>query len=181
MKKEAHLQNDYEAVGSNFFPRTCCADHIKLDKRTPGLFKVEAEGDEMICLCSKTYLLKTNDDMKFSCKGINKKHVQNIYSTYLDVLQNEESASGVNKGIRARNNTMYTYTQERKGFSYFYCKRKVQNDKISTDPLDIVLTPWDLPDRFIYTRNHPLCLHYKCTIKIDDQIFYTAYEAYRNQ
>ena len=46
-----------------WFPRTCCERHAKYDKREPGLFKTEYEGDEMIGLCSKTYIVakKVND------------------------------------------------------------------------------------------------------------------------
>jgi hypothetical protein len=40
----------------HWFPRTCCGKHAKFDKRTPGLFKLEYEGDEMIGLCSKSYV-----------------------------------------------------------------------------------------------------------------------------
>jgi hypothetical protein len=41
----------------HWFPRTCCPQHAKFDKRTPGLFKIEYEGDAMIGLCSKTYIV----------------------------------------------------------------------------------------------------------------------------
>ena len=41
----------------HWFPRTCCGKHAKFDKRTPGLFKLEYEGDEMIGLCSKSYVV----------------------------------------------------------------------------------------------------------------------------
>ena len=34
----------------HWFPRTCCQDHAKFDRRTPGLFKIENEGDVMICI-----------------------------------------------------------------------------------------------------------------------------------
>lgn len=37
----------------HWFPRQCCEKHQMFDKRTPGL-----EGDEMISLCSKTYIVK---------------------------------------------------------------------------------------------------------------------------
>jgi len=40
-----------------------------------------------------------------------------------------------------RNNAVFTYTQERRGFSYLYCKRKVLHDGIHTAPLDITLCP----------------------------------------
>jgi hypothetical protein len=45
-------------VDPEWFPRTCCTKHAKYDKRTPGLFKVEYEGDVMIGLCSKTYIVQ---------------------------------------------------------------------------------------------------------------------------
>lgn len=47
----------YNTVGDRWFPRECCAKHAKYDKRVPGLFKTEYEGDEMIGLCSKTYVV----------------------------------------------------------------------------------------------------------------------------
>ena len=42
----------------HWFPRTCCTKHAKFDKRTPRLLKLEYEGDVMIGLCSKTYLVQ---------------------------------------------------------------------------------------------------------------------------
>jgi len=47
----------YNPVGDRWFPRECCAKHAKYDKRVPGLFKTEYEGDETIGLCSKTYIV----------------------------------------------------------------------------------------------------------------------------
>ena len=41
----------------HWFPRTCCSTHANYDRRTPGLFKIEYEGDAMIGLCSKTYIV----------------------------------------------------------------------------------------------------------------------------
>jgi hypothetical protein len=45
-------------VDPQWLPRTCCTKHAKYDKRTPGLFKLEYEGDVMIGLCSKTYIIQ---------------------------------------------------------------------------------------------------------------------------
>ena len=58
----------------NFFPRTCCIIHKKLDKREPGLFKEEFRRAEMLCLCSKTYCCydEQTNKYKFSSKGLNK-------------------------------------------------------------------------------------------------------------
>lgn len=41
----------------HWFPGQCCEKHKKYDKRTPGLFKLEFQGDEMVSLCSMTYLM----------------------------------------------------------------------------------------------------------------------------
>ena len=41
------------------------------------------------------------------------------------------------QGFRVVNNSMYTYEQVRDGFSYFYSKRKVLDDGVTTIPLDI--------------------------------------------
>ena len=41
----------------HWFSRTCCSTHANYDRRTPGLFKIEYEGDAMIGLCSKTYIV----------------------------------------------------------------------------------------------------------------------------
>ncbi|KAK3085829.1 hypothetical protein FSP39_009262 [Pinctada imbricata] len=170
----------------HWFPRECCSTHAKYDKRTPGLFKLEFEGYEMVSLCSKTYLvsqnrpvsksalqsaqnlvrkarkLKTRDfasraarrrghpgtvrEYKFSCKGISKKFVQSPLLSFKGVLRTQKSASGYNKGFRARSNTIFTYQQEREGFSYFYCKRQVQENGTDTKVLDIVLCPERLDD-----------------------------------
>ena len=125
----------------HWFPRTCCQEHIKYDKRTPGLFKLEYEGEEMIGLCSKTYIVRNKEDCKFSSKGISKNRVTDPMSTFRKVLQTQQPGYGINKGFRARNNCIFSYEQQRNGFSYFYCKRKVLDDGIHTVPLNLVLTP----------------------------------------
>ena len=56
---------------------------------------------------------------------------------FLHVLLTKQNSSGVNRGFRVVNNTMYTYEQVRDAFSYFYPKRNVLADGVSTTPLDI--------------------------------------------
>ena len=51
-------QDEIEGDEDHWFPRSCCEKHARFDRRTPGLFKLEAEGDDMVCLASKTYILK---------------------------------------------------------------------------------------------------------------------------
>jgi len=127
-----------------WFPRKCCASHAKYDKRTPGLFKKEYEGSEMVALCSKTYIVHNSIDysQKFSCKGISRRRLpDNLIDVYKSVLTTQIGERGENMGFRAKDNHIFTYTQSRCGFTYFYCKRKVLADGIHTVPLDIVLSP----------------------------------------
>ena len=72
------------------------------DKRTPGLFKVEWRGDGFVGLCSKTYYCFGVND-KFSTKGLSKH--QNIINkeSFLTVLSDRRSGSGVNRGFRVYN------------------------------------------------------------------------------
>ena len=124
-----------------WFPRTCCDPHHMFDSRTPGLFKLEYEGNGIVSLCSKMYCVKSNSSVKFSCKGISKKDIDKttVYDLYLNVLKAKKIESGVNTGIRLINNQMTTYQQARAGFTYFYYKRKVLDDGVSTIPLDMCL------------------------------------------
>jgi hypothetical protein len=126
----------------HWFPRKCCSHHSIYDKRTPGLFKVEFEGDEIISLCSKTYFVGGGGgQFKFSSKGINKSKVENPKKVFRDVLFLRKSGEGINAGFRVQNNTMKTYHQQKDAFSYVYCKRKLDSDGVSTLPLDITIQP----------------------------------------
>ena len=159
----------------HWFPRTCCVKHAKYDKRTPGLFKLEYQGDEMIGLCSKTYIVRKSkvvspssarvvarrlltkakgqntalkrlqsrrtQEYKFSSKGVSKRHLHAPMTKFRRVLRTRTAEGGLNRGFRVRNNAVFTYVQERRGFSYLYCKRQVLNDGIHTKPLDITLCP----------------------------------------
>lgn len=162
-------------VEPKWFPRTCCTRHAKYDKRTPGLFKVEYEGDVIIGLCSKTYIVqktktvpvsstlitafnllrrakrlprkrlarrpRTVKEVKFSSKGVSKKRVEAPMTIFRRVLKTQRPGHGMLRGLRARRNGISTYKQSRKGFSYFYCKRRLLNDGVSIVPLDIELCP----------------------------------------
>ena len=133
------LRDEFEADKSNWFPRTDSEENARYDKRKPGLFKVEWEweGDGIVSLCSKTYYCFGEGKDKFSCKGVNKKNNIINKDKYLDVLLSKRSGSGVNRGFRVLNNTMCTYVQHKNAFTYFYLKRKVLEDGVSTIPLDI--------------------------------------------
>jgi hypothetical protein len=126
------MQQRYQLEKKNWFPHTDTPQLAAYDKRTPGLFKTEFTGDGMIALCSKTYFCFGGED-KVSCKGVNRKSNNVTKEKYMDVLLTKQSGSGTNRGFRS----IYTYLQERAGFSYVYPKRKVLADGVSTTPLDI--------------------------------------------
>ena len=128
----------------HWFPRTCCTKHAKHDKRTPGLFKIEFEGDEIVGLCSKTYAVKNDEECKFSSKGVNKRFIDEPMERYNKVLKTHEAGKSVNVGFRVYNHAVRTYTQEKTGFSYLYCKRVVHEDGRTTSPLNITLCPLPL-------------------------------------
>ena len=130
------MQQRFRMEKKNWFPRDDTPEHAAYDKRTPGLFKEEYRGDGIVALCSKTYYCFGKED-KFSCKGINKRLNDIHKDKYMDVLLTKQSGSGTNRGFRVIDNKMYTYLQERAGFSNFYPKRKVLADGVSTIPLDI--------------------------------------------
>ncbi|XP_038054119.1 uncharacterized protein LOC119726483 [Patiria miniata] len=130
------LQEEFQREKGSWFPREDSAAHRAYDKRTPGLFKVEWEGDGIVALCSKTYYCFGTKD-KVSCKGLNKRSNEITKRTYLDTLETQQAGGGVNRGIRMRQDGMYTYEQEKTAFSYLYPKRKVAEDGVSTTYLDL--------------------------------------------
>ena len=114
----------------------CCLACQMFDKRTPGLFKVEWRGYGFVRLCSKTYYCFGVND-KFSTKRLSKH--QNIINkeSFLTVLSDRRSGSGVNGCFRVYNSSMPTYVQERASLTYFGGKRKVLADGVSTAPLEV--------------------------------------------
>jgi hypothetical protein len=132
-----------------WFPRICCDKHNRFDQRTPGLFKTEFFGEQMISLCSKTYLATSGEKCKFSSKGLNKHNIKNPLSIFKQVLEQKKSGGGINVGFRLKDNQMFTYSQDKNAFSYFYCKRRVLSDGIQTVPLDVTLKPLTDTDKSI--------------------------------
>jgi hypothetical protein len=123
----------------NWFPRTCCDVHARHDRRTPGLFKLEWSGHEMICLASKTYCGYNRDTggEKVSCKGVNKRALSNPIQHFRNVLQEQKAFYAINPGFRVKDNHMFTYEVTKKALDYFYCKRCVMEDGVTTKYLDI--------------------------------------------
>ena len=96
-------------------------------------------GDGFIGLVAKTYFCFDDanpEKNKYSSKGINKS-IQLSREHFLNVLKTKKASSHTNKGFIMKDKNMFTYEMERIGLSYFYCKRKVLEDGISTTYLDI--------------------------------------------
>ena len=114
----------------------CCKARKAYDKRTPGLFKVEWSSDGFVGLCSKTYYCFGATD-KYSTKGLSKRHNAIDKDTFLEVLANRRSGNGKNRGFRVHCSSVVTYVQERAALTYFYAKRVVHEDGVSTGPVDV--------------------------------------------
>ena len=115
-----------------------CLSRKRYTKRSPGLFKLEWTGSGIISLCSKTYYaFGTLEKDKVSAKGLIKRQNDLNADIYKNVLLNRKAASGTNMSFRVIDNAMFTYIQGRDALTYFYIKRKIGEDNVSTLPLDI--------------------------------------------
>ena len=133
------LREEFEQNKHNWFVTPLAPQ----GKRTPGLFKIEFKGDKMIGLCSKSYCTEKFPEsnqpgqVKFSMKGVNKAQFKNLMPHYQHVLTTQQNFRASNQGIRAKDESMVTYKQNKNALTYFYPKRKVLADGRTTVRLDI--------------------------------------------
>ena len=107
-----------------WFPRRCCCRHHALDGRFCGAMKLEFSGIKMLSLCSKSYIIEDADGkQKISCKGVSKKNLNQPMDKFEHALQNKTTRHSTNFGFRIKGSNIFTYSQEKIGFNYFYCKR----------------------------------------------------------
>ena len=140
-----------------YFPRECCAAHRHYDKRVPGLFKEEAVGPELIALAPKTYCMTKDDGLlAVKAKGIQKRAIGDARPLYEAALFERETGYATNVGLRAKDNAIQMYEQRKKGFTFFYVKRVVQADGVSTLPHENTLSPWT--DYNLFILNERNCL-----------------------
>ncbi len=94
----------------------------------------------MICLNSKVYhlwgMVDGKEVFKTSSKGMQKRN-EILREDFFDVLWNKadhvvQNSGFIDDGVRKR-----TYVQTKKGLNYFYCKRLVASDGITTTHLEI--------------------------------------------
>ena len=108
----------------------------KWSGRTPGLFKLECEGNRMIALCSKCYFIDDRGEKKkFSTKGMSKKQNNINWHRFKTALQGSKDMA-TNRGFRMRDGNIVTYEQEKLGLSAYYDKRWVLPDGIHTEPIE---------------------------------------------
>ncbi len=123
--------------GKEWQPKECCVKQKTYDRRTPGLFKIEWQGKGMIALCSKCYFGWGEKGDKRSTKGLRKDNNPVSKQMFKDVLETMQPGGGYNRGFQLKQNSIYTYKQWRSALSYLYPKRKVLQDGLATEPLDI--------------------------------------------
>ena len=98
---------------------------------------------------AKCYLVQNEaNENKYGCKGVSKKHNDLHFQRYEDVLDvflktrrdNELERKDIDKaknvGLRAYNQAMVTYEQNKLGLSSYYDKPYALVDGIHTRPLD---------------------------------------------
>ena len=184
VKYENRYQNEiFNSCSDEFsppwFPRRCCDHHIALDRRRVGIFKKEFEGCQMISLCSKSYIIQDSEGkQKISCKGISKKQLVDPLNKFQQTLEEKVINSSTNVGFRLRGSKIYTYSQEKIGFNYFYCKRVVENDGVSTRPLDMVLCPWEEDVVLIEKIQYSLSNIFFVKLKYENYCFYSLEQLY---
>ena len=75
---------------------------------------------------------------KTSCKGVQKKRNELVREDFLSIIENPtqkhlvENAGFIRDGLETR-----TYIQTKRGLNYWYVKRKVLQDGVTTSHLDI--------------------------------------------
>ncbi|KAL4111622.1 hypothetical protein PRIC1_003300 [Phytophthora ramorum] len=140
------LRDHFKQHKYEWFPRDYNTEVAKFDRRTPGLFKGEWSGDAMVSLSSKNYMCYLPDHeykVKVSAKGIQQGRGRNDDVLNPDgfetVVRDRITLQGTNKGFRIskESKSIITYTQRKTALNYYYDKRKVLDDGISTIPLDI--------------------------------------------
>ncbi|KAG3068411.1 hypothetical protein PI125_g23420 [Phytophthora idaei] len=143
---KSELRDHFNQHKYDWFPRDYNKEVAIFDRHTPGLFKDEWSGDDMVSLPYKNYICYLPDEsykVKVSAKGVQqgrgrKEDVLNP-DGFGTVVRDRITLQGTNKGFRLskESKSTITYTQTKSALSYFYDKRQVLSDGISTIPLNI--------------------------------------------
>ena len=137
------MKQAYEAEMKNWLATDTFSE------RTPGLFKPEFIGTRAVWLTAKCYLIQNEaNENKYSCKVVSNKHNDLHFQCYKDVfdvflktrrdceLEGKDIDKAKNVGLRAYDQGMVTYEQNKLGLSAYYDKCSVLADGSNTRPLD---------------------------------------------
>ena len=133
---DAHKKKFFKRAysGKSWKQPDCCKKEEMYYLRQAGLFHLENVSDGIIALCSKSYYCISSDAPKLSAKGIKKTQNSLTKDAYHDVLFNQKISKCTNRGIQKKGTSLYTYVQNKKGLNYFYGKRIVSSDHVTTFP-----------------------------------------------
>ena len=93
-------------------------------------------------------------------------------------LTSKNVTKSKNIGFRINKSNIHTYSQEKIGFNYFYCKRKVLEDGVTTEPLDITVSPWEEKIVLVDDIHNPLSNLYRCKLSYDGFCFHSSEHLY---
>ena len=116
------LKENFERNKHKWFGRKDTNENKLFDCRTPGIFKLEYQGDGIISLASKCYYCFGDTD-KFSSKGLNQKQNEITKEKYLNALNGDDKQQFYNMGFRVKDNQVQTYTLNMNGLKLFNDKR----------------------------------------------------------
>ena len=142
--KDLYFDLFFAGRDKEFIPCDECRDTSLFTKRTLGLYKLEAKGDYFIALCSKCYVLVDSSSHTTKCvaKGVQLSQVRDPFPYYYNALFEGARQTVTNRGFRSHEGHVRSYTVSKYAFSYFYVKRIVQSDGISTTSIPgLILTP----------------------------------------
>ena len=140
------LKQHFQEHKYDWFPRDYNDEVAKYDRRTAGLFKEEWSGYGIVSLSSKNYICYLPDEghkQKVSAKGVQQANGKNSDilnpTGFESVIRDRITLKATNKGFRVDKDrqNIITYKQVKNGLSFYYDKRQVLSDGISTIPLNL--------------------------------------------
>ena len=156
-----HLREEYfKNARDKFFPAECCKyhknnyvktriegrkwtrlpccekEHVR-ENRTPGLFKPEFSGSKWVGLSPKCYFAYDENNSKYSSKGVSKSNNLS-FDNYNSIVKREtDKKMCTNRGFTYKKGQIFSYNQLKTGLTYLYFKRIVNEDGVSTLPLQL--------------------------------------------
>ena len=108
----------------------------------------------MTALCSKTYAMVQSDGTeKVASKGVQKKVLLHLLGDAVNesmdkCLHEGQDTLTENTSFRLHKGAIHTMKQKKSAFNQIYTKREMLADGVSTQPLDMVLRPYQkyIPD-----------------------------------